>query len=83
MAMLVSSCDRAASQSLLPLEGSLGVWEPGVSIVPCLDQFVCTVILPRTDGPDAAFSLCHTHSAITFGPGGGEEGGEQNLKKRP
>lgn len=36
---------------------------------------------PEQKGPDAAFSLCHTHSAITFGPGGG--GGGQNLKRRP
>lgn len=34
----------------------------------CPEQFVCTVrTLPEEQNePDAAFSLCHTHSAITL-----------------
>lgn len=49
---------------------------------PSLPGAVCTVRRLRRTEPDAAFSLCHTHSAITLVPGGErKEEGSRTLKR--
>lgn len=69
MAMHVSLCDGIAVVVVLSFgDQSWGCRSLELPLYPCLEQFVCTVrILPEEQNElDAAFSLCHTHSAITF-----------------
>lgn len=80
--MLVSSCDRAAIAVTLPFGCQSWGVEPGVSTTPCLEQLVCTVrILPGEQRTRCCISLCHTHSAITLGPGGERKEEGRTLKR--
>lgn len=68
----------------LPLR-SLGIRSLELLLSPGLQQSVHVVrTLPEEQNEsDAAFSLCHTHSAISLWTWWGEEGGGWNLKERP
>lgn len=77
MATHVSLCDRATFAATLHFgdqSWGAGAWS---FHHPLPGTFACTVrTLPEEQNePDAAFSLCHTHSAITLWTWWGEEEG--------